>query len=192
MSNYFNKYGRVLKYTIHFIGIFLVLYCGTMAVIGLAAPVGYYAPFIDHYLNYTAWLRTSLFFGAQQLLNLLAYPTTVSSSYVIRILPGAGVHLGYSCLGYGVSSFWVAFVLANEARLSKKLWWLLGGLLVLWCINILRIALLVIAIHKNGTGDFIFYHHTWFNIAAYGCIFTGMYYFDRNINKTPRILNEAT
>ena len=192
MRRFLKQYDFFFKYTIKFIGIFLILYYGTMAVIGLAAPEGYYAPFIAHYLNYTAWLRSSLFFGVQQLLALSTYTTIVSSEFTIRIWPGPGVHLGYSCLGYGVSSFWIAFVVANETRLTKKITWVFSGILLLWCVNVLRISLLVIAIHKNGAGDFLFDHHTWFNIVSYGCIFTGMYCFDKNINKSSPKLNEST
>ncbi len=46
-------------------------------------------------------------------------------------------------------SFWGAFVIANYDLWKRKLVWIIGGWLAIWCINVIRMALLIIAMNKN-------------------------------------------
>lgn len=87
----------------------------------------------------------------------------------------------YSCLGYGVTSFWLAFVFANTGSWKKKLLWMLGGALALLVINILRLAFVALASHKGWAYPLGWDHHTWFNIAAYGMIFLMIFFYDRRL-----------
>ena len=59
-----------LLYITKFASTFWIYYFGILAIIGLAAPVGYYSLFIAHYLNYVDWLRASLLDEAKGLLVL--------------------------------------------------------------------------------------------------------------------------
>ena len=43
-----------------FLGIVALLYFGTLAIIGLAAPGGLYAPFVEKYFDYVSWIKQSL------------------------------------------------------------------------------------------------------------------------------------
>ncbi len=169
-----------LKYLFKFIGIFCLLYFCTIAFIGLTAPGGYYIPFFDHYFNYVSWLRSSLLYGARAVLSIAGFETYVWNIYTLRIQNGRGVHIGFDCLGYGVLSFWVAFIIANAGSWMKKAKWMVGGFLLIWLINVLRISFLIIAVNKHWFMPLGLDHHTWFNIAAYGCIFTMIYFFDRS------------
>src|SRR5450759_2374683 len=122
-------------FIIKFIGIFCIFYFGTVAVIGLSVPQGYYSPFVAHYLNYIDWLRTSLLLTSKGLLSLLGYQTYIADKYDLIMKNGIGIRMVYSCIGYGVMSFWAAFVLANKGSWIKKLKWLLAGWLAIWIIN---------------------------------------------------------
>ena len=96
---------------------------------------------------------------------------------------GRGVNVGYSCLGYGVTSFWSAFVFAKIDSWKRKAVWMLGGALVLWIINVIRISLVLIGANSKWKFPFGWDHHTWFNIAAYLAIFVMIWLYDRSRKK---------
>ena len=101
----------------------------------------------------------------------------------MQVRGGRGVHVGYGCLGYGVISFWIAFVFANTGSWKRKAAWMLGGAIVLWIINVQRISLVLIGANKNWKFPFGWDHHTWFNIAAYLAIFVMIWLYDRSRKK---------
>ena len=107
-----------------------------------------------------------------------AYTLTIEES-------GESIRMVYSCVGYGIMSFWIAFVLANKGELNKKLKWTLFGLLILWIINVLRLSLLLLSLKNNWHIPFGWDHHAWFNILAYSFIFLMIYLYDRT-NKATR------
>ncbi|MEO7766995.1 MAG: hypothetical protein ABIS01_06195 [Ferruginibacter sp.] len=175
----------VLVYCAKFIGAFCILYFGTMAIIGLAAPGDYYSAFIHDYLDYPALLRKSLLHGAKISLSFFGYDTYILDTYYLRVAGGRGIRLVYSCLGTGVMSFWTAFVIANRGSGKKKLAWIFAGLILIWMINIIRIALLLVATNKNWPIPFHIDSHTLFNIIAYGAILIMIFLFDRANKQQP-------
>ena len=176
-SDILNK--RFFLYIIKFGIIFCILYFGTLAVIGLSTPESYYSPFVAKYLDYVGLLRSSLINASKSLLSLFNFNTLITDKYTL-ISHHGGIRMVYSCIGYGVMSFWAAFVLANKGSWIKKLKWLLAGWLAIWIINVLRISILVIAINKRWEMPLGWDHHTWFNIAAYLLIFILIYFYDRS------------
>jgi exosortase/archaeosortase family protein len=181
----FAKYKFFLIYLLKFIGAFCIIFYGTEAVIGISAPGKYYSPFIHNYLDYISWLRASLLHGAEALLTLSGYPAYFTSQYQLRI-DGAGVKIVYSCLGYGIMSFWLALIFANKGKFTKKLLWMTGGLVCIWLINIARISMMLLVTRGHSQMPLGIDHHTWFNIASYILIFILMYFFDRS-QKTPAV-----
>ena len=177
MKSILNK--RVLIYLLKFIGAFCFFYFGTVAIIGLSAPVGYYSGFVDRYLNFIPFLRATLLYGTKGFIFLFGYDSYIPVSTQIRLVSGGGVNLVYSCLGYGVTSFWLAFVFANSGSVKKKLGWMLGGSLLLWIINVVRISLVLLSNGRKWAMPFNMDNHTLFNIAAYIAIFGMIYFFDR-------------
>ena len=177
-NNYF------IIYLIKFISIFCFLYFGTMAVIGLVSPGGvYYFSFLDKYFNYISWLRSSLLFAVKQLFSFINIAVYNRDKYTITILNGSSVHIVYSCLGYGVMSFWAAFVLANDGTIFKKISWLFLGLFVIWVINVFRLFLFLLAHNNKWSIPFGLDHHTLFTVFAYCGIFIMIYFFDKTSNK---------
>ena len=112
-------------------------------------------------------------------LALFGYESYQSLPTQLRMVGGGAVNLVYSCLGYGVTSFWLAFVFANTGSWKKKLLWMLGGAAVLYIINVVRIGLVVLATGKHWHFPFGWNNHTWFNIAAYAMIFLMIWVYDR-------------
>lgn len=176
-------------YLLKFGGLFGLFYFGILAIIGLSSVEGLYSPVVARYLNFIAPLRHSLLLGARTALQALHYPAELQGDYVLRLTGGPGVRMVYSCIGYGVMSFWAAFVVANSGSFRRKTAWLLAGLTALWCLNVLRIVLLLVTLQQQRPMPFGLDHHTLFNVAAYGAIFLLMYLYDR-LQTKPLPLNE--
>ena len=169
----------LINYLIKFLGSFCILYFGTKMIIGLSAPGGYYSPFVHRYLDYISVLRRSLLLGSRGLLSLFGYHAVIENAYYLKINNGGSVHIVYSCLGYGIISFWLAFIFSNKGNYKRKLIWMLAGCIAICAINITRISMLLLAVNGNWHFPFGLNHHTWFNIAAYACIFGGIYFYDK-------------
>ena len=156
-----------------------------MAIIGLAAPGGHYSAFIEKHLDYVSWLKLSMINATGFILSIFGVSTTKYPGFTINITGGRGIYIAMDCVGYGVYSFWIAFVAANSGRFWKKLKWICGGLVALWIINVLRITLFLVAINKGWPMPLGIDHHTWFTIVAYIMIFILILLFDKNSgNKT--------
>ena len=170
-------------YLVKFAVIFCVCYFGTLAVIGVASPVGWYSPFVARYLDYVSWIKLSLMHGTGFILSLFHIPTQTEPGFLIRFTNGGGVIIAMDCVGYGVYSFWIAFVAANKGKFLKKASWILFGVLALWLINVIRITLFLTAINKGWPMPLGIGHHTWFNIFAYALIFFMIWVYDRSFKK---------
>ena len=110
---------------------------------------------------------------------MLGYEAYQSDGIHLSLVGGGSVQLVYSCLGYGVTSFWIAFIFANNGSWKKKLAWMIGGTLVLYIINVIRIGLTLLGNSKKWHFPFGWDNHDWFNIAAYGAIFLMIWMYDR-------------
>lgn len=173
----------VLVYLTKFAAVFSLLYFGTLAIIGLSAPGGYYSGFVDKYLNFIPAFRNSLLQSSRYFLSLIGYEAYQSNNILLNLVGGGSVQLVYTCLGYGVTSFWIAFVYANRVNWKKKLVWIAGGSIILYIINVVRISLTLLSNSRQWHFPFGWDNHTWFNIAAYGAIFCMIYFFDRALGK---------
>ncbi len=181
MSFLLNK--KFLFFIVKIIGIYLLLYYGTIAMIGIAAPGGLHSTFVEQYLDYVSWIKRSLIATTGWLVGMFGYETIVEPGFLIRVTGKRGVIVAMDCVGYGVYSFWIAYVVANSMAIGRKIAWIVGGVFLLWFINVIRISMFLIAINNNRTMPFGIDHHTWFNIAAYGFIFMMMYFFNQQLNK---------
>lgn len=175
---YKNK--KLWIYLLKFIAVFCLCYFGTLAIIGLASPVGYYSPFTAKYLDYVSKIKISLMSATGFILSLFSIRTHTEPGFLIRINGGQGVIIAMSCVGYGVYSFWIAFVTANNGKFGKKILWIVSGLLALWFINVIRISLFLVAINKGWPMPLGIDHHTWFTIASYLLIFLLIFLYDRS------------
>lgn len=172
------------KYALKLLLIYAVLDYGTTFFIGISSPGGkYYFKWLDQYLNYVTWLRNTILFGSKGLMVLLGYEADIITAYVIKIRNGASVQLVYSCLGYGVLSFWTAFVVANNGEIRFKIKWILIGFVVIIFSNIVRICTLLIANQNKWFKPFSLDHHTTYNIISYILIIILMFTFLKYQNK---------
>lgn len=170
-------------YLAKFTGVFCICYFGTLAVIGIAAPGGLHSSFVEKHLDYVSWIKLSLMHATGFILSWFHIPTQTEPGHIIRFVGGNGVHIAMDCVGYGVYSFWIAFVVANKGKLLKKSIWIVGGLIGLWFINVLRITLYLTSLNRDWAMPLGLDHHTWFNICAYLLIFFLIFLYDRSFSK---------
>jgi exosortase/archaeosortase family protein len=138
-------------------------------MISLTVPGTHYIPFIKKYFDLISFLRNSLLYSTRFALHLMGYESIVDG-YYLRLQDGVAIRLVYSCIGYGVMSFWMAFVLANSGSVKRKLFWLVAGIIIIWLINVLRLSLGLLSINDVIEVAFVKDYHTFFNVLAYGAI----------------------
>jgi exosortase/archaeosortase family protein len=170
------------QFTIKFLVVFALLYFGTFFWIGFVTPGGYYNEFAAKYLDYISAIKTSLLFGTKTLVSFFGIQTIQFKNHIIRFVDGKGVRIAYDCGGYGVYSFWIAFVVANKSTFTRKISWILIGLFLLWIVNVIRISLFLVSVNKNWAMPLGIDHHDWFTIVAYAVIFLMIFAFDKNNN----------
>ena len=177
------KHNSFVKFLVIFTAVFLICYFGALFITGLSVAGGLYSPFIDKYFDATAWLRSSLIISSKAFLSWIGTETYRKDEYVLRATTGRGIRIVYSCLGYGIMSFWAAYVAATAARMRTKMLWLFGGLFLIWLINVLRLSMVLQGAVKGWRFPFGWDHHTWFNIITYMAVFMMMYLFERNYKR---------
>ena len=172
LENFFLKFGIY----------FFLLYYITKLIIGLSVKGGYYIEFVHNNLDYISLLRKYLLIGSKTVCELFNFKTFIEGRYVLKNDNGFGVRLVYSCLGYGIISFWIAFVMANRGSIKKKIGWMFLGVLIVYCLNVLRISLLLISITESYKLPFGINHHSFFNIIVYIFIICLVFLYDKNFH----------
>lgn len=126
-----------------------------------------YFPYFDQHLNYFSVLRATILHTANFIVHCFGFQSYISDIYTLRLYNGPGIHVGLPCLGYGVMSFWIAFILAHNITWQKKLVWATAGMLFLWLLNCWRVALILMAVNKHWDINRWMDNHTLFNRIVY-------------------------
>lgn len=177
----FQKFKSEIVFVAKLLLVSAFLNYGTKFWIGACEPGNIYFPFAEKYLNYPDWLKFSIFNATIFFSNLLGYAAYQVDEIKVAVVNGNGVNIGYSCIGYGIMSFWVAFILAYPKELNKRVKWLLSGLIIIWFINVLRILILLILVNQpekidvNKFGN----HHDVFNYIAYAIILLMIWFYTK-------------
>jgi exosortase/archaeosortase family protein len=178
ITQFKSKYPEIFFITT-FLFLFFILYFGTEFWIGITSKGNYYNHFFDTYLNYIKWYRITILKSSVFLCNLFGYKAKMLNSIAIEGFNGFQVNMVYSCIGYGLLSFWTAFVATYPTQKKSKIKWLFGGVLIMWIANILRVSLLLILFNKVQDIDKFNKHHTIYNIVTYAIIFVLIYLFTK-------------
>ena len=135
----------------------------------------YYNAFISENLNYIQGLRTILITPAVWIIKLFGF-YAISNEMDVMVVDGPMLRVNYSCLGLGVMSFFTAFVIAFPAKLKSKIKLFLIGTIMIYILNVSRIAGLgvLLGYFKSQRHNFT-YHHEIFNVIVYICIFLLLY-----------------
>jgi len=148
---------------------------------GLVSPEGsIYSSFFDQYFNFIQWNRHLIITISNSVAHYFNTNSYISGPQMIKIAGGIEVEIWLPCLGFGIISFWIAFIITNSGTLAKKLRWCIGGIIGITIINCFRISLFLISLDRNWQQTTDLDHHDMFNIAAYVLIALLMYTYSEN------------
>ncbi|TDQ08633.1 exosortase Y [Pedobacter metabolipauper] len=147
-----------LKFLTSFLLLFALLHSFNIAFIGVTTPGGIYIAMLDQHFNYIRYWRDLYVSSTALVLKHLNYIVT-ENSQGLRVKDHSGFRLIYSCLGYGLMSFFSAFVLAFPKPLYKKLIFLILGLISIQVLNTTRMVLIAIYYHPKYVLPYIDHHH---------------------------------
>jgi len=165
---------------IKFLSCFFILYSFFPFYWGVTGKGGkMYSPFLDDHFNIIKGLTGFLTGAARFFLQALQYHTYQNNYHTLRIGYSRGISVNPSCLGWGIMSFWIAFIFANSGGWRYKAKWMIIGTSSICILNITRIALIAVAAHLHWKTITSLDHHQTFNIFSYGCIFILMYLYIR-------------
>jgi exosortase/archaeosortase family protein len=163
LSRYFD-----VDYFLRFFILLAVLYYFSLFYIAIIDKNGrFYSSFLDENLNYISWIRNSVLYTSNFIANMIGVDSHVRPPFFIVAPNGSIVEMVYACLGIGLMSFWLAFVLASPDAFKKKIAWCIVGLVCIWFINSWRVALITVALEKHWKINANMDHHMLFNIVAY-------------------------
>ncbi|MDD2794222.1 MAG: exosortase/archaeosortase family protein [Sediminibacterium sp.] len=170
-----------ILFLLRFLGLFSLLYFGTYAFIGLSAEGGYFIPFLKQ-IDYVSWYRQLLLRSSETVLDLLGYNAYTRGPYLLYINGKSGLQLVYSCLGFGVLSFWIAYVVTHQSGTTKtKIKWAITGILLITVLNIIRIIVLLLAVYKHWINIAGIDHHTLYNCIVYVIVLLMAFYYRKKV-----------
>ena len=169
------------RFIIIFLVAYLILDYFTLFYMGVTAPGNLYSSFLDENLNYVRGFRLFLLSITSGILQLMGHDV-VTTDTMLHAYNVGGFNIVYSCLGFGVMSFFVAFVIAYPKSLKSKLLFIPIGLILIQSLNVLRL-LLITLYWKRSFLMGIIDHHTLFNIILYALLLAMLYLWVNSGNK---------
>ncbi len=95
------------------------------------------------------------------------------------------IQLIYQCLGIGINSFWVAFILADTINnIKQKITWLFFGVALITILNITRIVILAKALFYQWPLLAKIEHHTFYNYGVYAVVMAMLFLYKKKTIKT--------
>lgn len=186
--NHYIDIGFVVK----FIGLFLVFYYVNVFFVELTLPGKWHNDFFVTHLNYIQWLTDSLTQMSGSIASMFGVENYIrdATNSVVSVNTGRAVNVKWECIGLGIYSFWLAFIFAHKMSFKRKLLFSIGGIVAMWLLNCVRIALLLYAVEHNlkawkKSWKFIgdVNHHDLYNYACYIIIIGMVYLYYRKTSK---------
>ncbi|TCD07711.1 glycosyltransferase [Pedobacter frigidisoli] len=176
---------RALRFVIILFALYVIFSQGNLFMNSVLSPSGhYYSSYLSENLNYVQWLRSAIIIPSVWLIKLSGF-YAIHNEMDILVINGPHMRINYSCLGLGVMSFLIAFVIAFPQRMTSKLKMIFLGIAVIYLLNVSRITIIgiILSEFKSQRNNFK-YHHEAFNIIVYICVFALLYFWiKRDIKK---------
>jgi len=181
-----------IRFVILLVGLYILFSQGNVFMYSVTTSTGrYYNQTIADHLNYIQWLRYALIIPSTWIIKLFGF-YTVYNEMDVMIVNGPHLRIHYACLGLGVLSFFTAFVIAFPANLKAKFRLFLIGTLLIYTLNVLRIAGLGLLLgFFDSQRDNFTYHHEVFNLIVYLCIFALLYFWMKKNTKQTNFLKQT-
>lgn len=165
MIKLFQKYKTVFRFVILFLGPYLLL--GILYSLYLKSSIG--GPYFPDYITNLVAMQTATVlegFGFNPVLR----PGTLQEGMFLTIENQYSVRIVEGCNAISVIILFVAFVIAFAEGIKKTLIFLLAGTVLIYVVNIFRIAALTVALYRFPEYD-DFLHSVVFPGVIYGMIF---------------------
>lgn len=140
------------------------------------------AMYLVWFLGYEQWLApdgrldaalcSNIASSSVAVLQTLRFPAALAPHVPQLVLMNgqSSVIVGVPCNGLVLYALFAGFVLAFPGPWVRKVWFIPVGMLLIWLLNVLRVAALAINQHySHQTVDFN--HHYTFTFVVYACIF---------------------
>ncbi|MCX2492596.1 archaeosortase/exosortase family protein [Pedobacter sp. PF22-3] len=179
---------KAIKFLIALFILYILFSQGNLFMLSVMTPGSkFYNAYIAEHFNYIQGLKTALIVPAVWIIKAFGF-YAIYNEMDVMVVAGPYLRINYSCLGLGVMSFLAAFVLSFPASWKSTFKMLFIGILIIYILNILRIAGLgiLMAVFKSQRNNFN-YHHEIFNIIVYICVFTMLYFWIKRNNKSKTI-----
>ncbi len=180
MKALFKKYRSVVRFVVLFLGTYLVL-SGLYAFYLSLSGGGSYPP--DFVTNLVAKQSKAVIEGFGYTANVVPHdsePTMklfINGKYLARIIEG--------CNAISIIILFASFVIAFYERFKKTLLFLLVGMVLIYSINIARIAVLAISLYHYPEQRELL-HGVVFPGIIYGMVFLLWVFWVRSIKKEPK------
>ena len=153
----------------------------------LLAYEGYIAP--DGRID--AWLAQGVAGGATRLLQALGFGASIAPGSPLLYMDGLpAVVVGAPCDGLALYALFAGFVLAYPGPWRARLWFIPLGVLVLFGLNVVRVAALALN-HHYAHRSVEFNHHYTFTFVVYACICGLWAWWVRSYGMAPELAEEA-
>lgn len=165
MKELFVKYKSVVRFVFLFLGTYLLLSFGYAMYLKASVGGTYYPDFVTHLV---AKQSTSILSGLGYPVSLLPHESKpqmvlyLQNEYMASIVEG--------CNSLSVIVLFIAFVVAFSQRFKKTFLFLLAGSVFIYAVNLVRIVILVGALHAYPAYEKIL-HGVIFPGIIYGMVF---------------------
>ncbi len=165
MKALLQKYRSVIRFVVLFLGTYLVLTIIYSVYLTLSRD-GIYPP--DYITNLVAKQSSALLNGFGVDANVVPHesqPTMklfVEGNYLARIIEG--------CNAVSIIILFIAFIISFAEKWKKTLLFIFGGAVLIYAVNIIRISILAIALHKYPQHEGVL-HGVVFPGIIYGMVF---------------------
>lgn len=165
MLQLFAKYKSVLRFISMFLGSYLVFSVFYQLYLQYFSSEVYYPDYITHLVaKQSETLITSFGYDSQVLPNQfeLSMKLFVNDTYLARIVEG--------CNAVSIMILFAAFVLSFFGKLKLTLLYIFAGVVIIYAMNIIRIAVLAVGIYELPQHT-EFLHSIVFPLIIYGTVF---------------------
>lgn len=172
----------IVAFLVKLIALFFILDYFFLFLISIQAPGGdFYNSFVAQNLNFVHWFEQFLLQSGGFFASLFRYEYQIFGKK-LQLIDGSGVILGFSCIGFSIMSFYLAFIMAFPASLKNKIIYGVGGLAFIILLNIMRIGGLAVIYSKLNYQEVREVdHHAVFNAIVYVFIFVIFIFYTRNV-----------
>lgn len=179
MKELFKKYKSVIQFLVIFLGTYLVLSALYAYYLKVSVSGGFYP---DYITNLVARQSAALLeaFGYNAVLEV----DTVRKGVLIIIDNYYAVNIVEGCNAASVIILFVSFIISFAEKFKKTFLFLLAGAVLIYIVNIIRIALLTIALYKYPEYQEEL-HSVVFPAVIYGMVFILWIVWVKTLNAKP-------